>query len=231
MTDISELIERVRAATGPDRELDEAIRFYFDPKGSRYYSESSAYTASIDAALALVERCLPGCGYVIGMGRETPDEPLGACAIYSGLSGDSKELAEEEAPTLPLAILLALLTALQSTHFRTDEMTEVSNNAWPLAGYAPGNYLCICRDCAGQFEGDKRAFRCIECAANTLRIRAEAAEQQVRDMRVGQREAFMLWVRAWAKKRFGVWITHNTAKGAFAEYQESARLLLKEGGE
>jgi hypothetical protein len=59
----------------------------------------------------------------------------------------------------------------------------------------------------------------------------EAAEQQVRDMRAGQREAFTLWIRSWAKKRFGVWITHNTAKGAYAEYQESARLLLKEGGE
>ena len=58
-----------------------------------------------------------------------------------------------------------------------------------------------------------------------------AAEQQVRDMREGQREAFIPWVWAWVKKRFGVWITHNTAKGAFAEYQESARLLLKEDGE
>ena len=126
--DVADLIWRVEKATGPDRDVDWRIAMAFHipepwqhtapwppfaPK-SKFEKSIPVFTGSIDAALALVERCLPGSGYVIGMGRETPDDPLGACAIYSGLSGDSRELAEEEAPTLPLAILLALLTALQS---------------------------------------------------------------------------------------------------------------------
>ena len=37
--------------------------------------------------------------------------------------------------------------------------------AWPLFGYAPGRYLCQCVVCGQQFEGDKRAVNCLECAA------------------------------------------------------------------
>ena len=107
MTDISELIERVKAATGPDRELDEAIRFYFDPKGSRYYSENSAYTASIDAALALVERVLPEHDWILG-------HTNGGLTIHCQLGPDADKMAFGDTPAL--AILLALLTALQSTH-------------------------------------------------------------------------------------------------------------------
>ena len=35
---------------------------------------------------------------------------------------------------------------------------------WPLLGYAPGSYMCRCMTCTKQFEGDKRAFTCLECA-------------------------------------------------------------------
>jgi hypothetical protein len=36
---------------------------------------------------------------------------------------------------------------------------------WPLFGYAPGGYMCRCADCGKQFDGDKRAVQCLECAA------------------------------------------------------------------
>lgn len=36
--------------------------------------------------------------------------------------------------------------------------------AWPLCGYAPGNYFCRCHHCDKQFEGDKRARECLDCA-------------------------------------------------------------------
>jgi len=135
MSDLTELLERVKAATGPDKVLDRDILCIIDgwtyekrgrdrqpwmygakgerrdPPGVGIFGAARP-TSSIDAAVALVERKLPGCGYIIGMGRETPDEPLGACAIYSSLSGEGAELAEEEAPTLPLAVLTALLSAL-----------------------------------------------------------------------------------------------------------------------
>lgn len=43
---------------------------------------------------------------------------------------------------------------------------------WPLAGYVPGNYACKCIDCGKQFDGDKRAIRCLECAAIASKRRA-----------------------------------------------------------
>lgn len=33
-----------------------------------------------------------------------------------------------------------------------------------LGGYAPGNYMCRCAICEGEFTGDKRAFQCWPCA-------------------------------------------------------------------
>jgi hypothetical protein len=33
-----------------------------------------------------------------------------------------------------------------------------------IAGFANGNYVCKCKDCRASFVGDKRAFRCEECA-------------------------------------------------------------------
>lgn len=36
---------------------------------------------------------------------------------------------------------------------------------WPLFGYAPGRYMCRCVECEELFEGDKRAFHCLDCAA------------------------------------------------------------------
>jgi DNA-directed RNA polymerase subunit RPC12/RpoP len=34
-------------------------------------------------------------------------------------------------------------------------------------GWAPGFYLGPCRDCGNEFEGDKRASQCANCAYNT----------------------------------------------------------------
>lgn len=42
--------------------------------------------------------------------------------------------------------------------------SELARNAWPLGGYAPGNYTCKCLDCKVEFTGDKRAIQCLECA-------------------------------------------------------------------
>ena len=72
--EIGELLARVEAAAGPDRELDSSIALlcgwthevnhaedyecWRNPDGKACYLPR--YTASIDAALALVERVLPG---------------------------------------------------------------------------------------------------------------------------------------------------------------------------
>lgn len=46
---------------------------------------------------------------------------------------------------------------------------------WPLAGYAPGDYTCRCIVCERRFDGDKRAYNCLECAASIVKKRALTA--------------------------------------------------------
>jgi hypothetical protein len=40
-------------------------------------------------------------------------------------------------------------------------------------GYAPGGYLGECRDCGSGFIGDKRAWRCCDCALGQVSEDAE----------------------------------------------------------
>jgi hypothetical protein len=40
---------------------------------------------------------------------------------------------------------------------------------YPIGGYAPGNYQCNCTTCNTNFQGDKRAVQCEDCAVNSLR--------------------------------------------------------------
>lgn len=42
--------------------------------------------------------------------------------------------------------------------------TTLFTNYKKIVGYAPGNYYCICGNCAKGFFGDKRAVRCEECS-------------------------------------------------------------------
>lgn len=44
----------------------------------------------------------------------------------------------------------------------------MSENKYPIGGYAPGNYTCICCICKKKFQGDKRAVQCEECATKAI---------------------------------------------------------------
>lgn len=127
-TSIEGLIERLRNATGPDRELDEAIALalcddhFFaqladapEGVGCEMYSfgrhaphSALRVTVSIDAALALVERVLPGRHVAMGTVGEndTPwaclTEPIEPCRDFAADGVD-----------IPNAILMALFTALK----------------------------------------------------------------------------------------------------------------------
>jgi hypothetical protein len=105
LTDLQALLERVKAATGPDRELDRAIDDYFDPM---HIGALRPVTASIDAALALVERRLPRWNWIVS-DRAT-------CVLRPANGKDENrswiQWREANARTPPLAILAALLTAL-----------------------------------------------------------------------------------------------------------------------
>ena len=60
-------------------------------------------------------------------------------------------------------------------------MDRISERTWPLGGYAPGNYLCKCLDCGEQFQGDKRAYQCLPCAAWAEHDRRAEARQAPTD--------------------------------------------------
>jgi hypothetical protein len=125
MSDLASLLEQVRSAKGADRELDwhvadatghesfnTTIQGMWPPfmKGSRADKAVPAYTASIDVALALVERKLPpgwACGF--DRGQKTAIAFVDPHDFEDRIGG-GRYLAK--AQTAPLAILAALLTAL-----------------------------------------------------------------------------------------------------------------------
>jgi hypothetical protein len=145
---LKDLITRVEAATGPDREIDMLLADHlgivaeaFSAQGFRFDSDkvdfgvpffrdpgacggggfawvAPAYTASIDAALALVDRAHPGWRYHI-YSAEVFDAKRPFVRLmqpgWSRLSREQQPFGEgrAEAETLPLAILAALLRSIE----------------------------------------------------------------------------------------------------------------------
>ncbi len=126
---ISELIERVEGATGPDRELDAAICRHTrhtaeQPDGSwletfdggyRHTINPPALTASLDAALALCERVLPEAWP--GFQRNRVTDPARAWSAWLEIFPEGAkdyDTYDFNAPTPALALILAMLQALQA---------------------------------------------------------------------------------------------------------------------
>jgi hypothetical protein len=120
---IEELVGRVEAATGPDRKLDLLIaqtlvpdvvvlRRNDDDTGNEPHTYWE-YTASVDAALALAERLLPGlfC-YEFGWQASALTEVSHDAQLHF-TNGEPPmiETSMADAHTLPLAIILATLRA------------------------------------------------------------------------------------------------------------------------
>lgn len=79
----------------------------FDPIGLAVLIQAPRYTASLDAALALVGEKLPGAGYELF--TQIAGKSYRAAVFNTGNVG-----ADAEAPTMPLAVLIALLKALDA---------------------------------------------------------------------------------------------------------------------
>lgn len=134
------LIERVKAATGADARLDVdlatlsgwkwnvmegALGYWTDPDGDQRGIPN--YTASIDAAIALVERVLPNFRwgvsghslkdgvYADGPHKGKPKYAAGFRAHVTKHSPLRPMSTIADAKTAPLAILAALLHALKET--------------------------------------------------------------------------------------------------------------------
>jgi hypothetical protein len=124
-TQIEGLIERVRAATGPDRETDWRIAQAFDlpepwPESALWppFAPSSKFdkaiphcTASIDAALALVDRVLPGA--LISLTQMLARWQARILVTDPDHPDMVSEDWFEDGETAPLAILSALLQVLK----------------------------------------------------------------------------------------------------------------------
>ena len=136
MTTLTDLLQRLEEATGPDRELDRDILFHFgwtivpfgqsfgerwvDPEGNRtpydpaHWPQSwpMSLTSSIDAALSLVEREIPEAQPTIWI-----NDKWSTCQIYGPFYNDHgtkgfKEFSKCEGKTAPLAILTALVKSV-----------------------------------------------------------------------------------------------------------------------
>lgn len=132
----NDLLERVGAATGPDREIDAEIAWAcleedWSSGPERAVSEPFAhikmlpeYTASLDAALALVERVLPGWLPSVEKRRGLGAPPTGMVSAdiagrsgWEGWTGRVRLTAGiyyfENAPTPAIALLAAMLRAIK----------------------------------------------------------------------------------------------------------------------
>ncbi|TXN80619.1 hypothetical protein [Methylobacterium sp. WL8] len=116
------LLARVKAATGPDPILDRylchalgvapwagtpAEHLGMCMPGSKMAKATPALTASIDAAVALVGRALPGWHWHACSDGYREKLGGGACVFHG-----KDDFASGDAATTPLAICAALLTAL-----------------------------------------------------------------------------------------------------------------------
>lgn len=106
LEDLESLID---GATGPSDRLDREIAAVIE--GSDGNSRIPAYTASVDECIALVKNTLPEWHWHLGHG------PMGIVP-YASMSRDDKDaneiLVQASAPTVPLALLSALVKALNS---------------------------------------------------------------------------------------------------------------------
>lgn len=54
---------------------------------------------------------------------------------------------------------------------------------WPLAGYAPGNYLGKCTECGVRMaDVDKRAIHCFPCAVDAAKVVIERQATALREL-------------------------------------------------
>lgn len=131
MSQLSELRERVEGASGEDRDLDGFIEAFFatgeygevlpakggmvvyrspgpHSPGQGRFEVAEHYTGSIDAALALVERMLPGAEYEI-----TTLYGVAHVTLPLNFTDDLSQSGRRDDGNVPLAILSALLRALE----------------------------------------------------------------------------------------------------------------------
>jgi len=106
---LSALLERVEGATGGDRALDSAIEraCFGDAPITEGWGGTLDYTASVDAALALIGRVKPGMEFHLSTARHRK-----GWSVKTWVSDDKYSGRLLDAPTPALALCAALLAAM-----------------------------------------------------------------------------------------------------------------------
>ena len=131
------LLQRVREAGGPDRELDRAVALHFgwtdyddgmgvmtrmrDPEGVVGAHYAPSFSASLDAAVALVERVRPETHWLIQTSGKIEDHTFDA-EMWSGGKGSGFH----QGATPALALLAALLASLTQEAHDDDPEAHIS---------------------------------------------------------------------------------------------------------
>ena len=108
-TDRVRLGKSIRQATGPDSGIDRAVAALLDGGGED--DAVPPYTSSVDACIALIRRTLPDWHWHVGHGA------MGVVPYASMTRNDENAgpvHVEATASTVPLALLGALIRALES---------------------------------------------------------------------------------------------------------------------
>jgi hypothetical protein len=121
--DLEGLLARVEKATGPDRELDGFIYgalgfqiiqrwggYEWRPEGRGVWRAMPSPTTSLDAALALVERKLPG--WYRWVGDLDPSDPRAVATLAAGRPDQPSYRGYAPHGQYALAVCCALLRAL-----------------------------------------------------------------------------------------------------------------------
>ncbi|GGA99898.1 hypothetical protein GCM10011491_30210 [Brucella endophytica] len=110
------LIERLQAATGPNYELDRLVtevtgypNLYRRPDGI-IPSEATfpAFTADIDAAIALLGLLLPQQPVLIGWGQTPQTRPWARIGLHAPM--------DTTGANIPIALCIAILKAKEASH-------------------------------------------------------------------------------------------------------------------
>jgi len=109
---LSELIERVERAEGPDREIDIAIMRLTDPRSAYLYLPLiPPHTSSLDAIVGLIERELPGAFWSVCRMEDGPFAQVIRVMPDGGYIG---ALTQGGGKTAALALCLSFLRALSA---------------------------------------------------------------------------------------------------------------------
>ena len=117
------LREQISKCIGSDPELDQCIAEVLD--SWRNQSIGANYTSSVDACIALIDTLFPGSHWHIGRGAQGI-MPYATIRFDAGENKDRSKVISANGPTVPLALLGAIVQAKQYQDGESIEFPKIS---------------------------------------------------------------------------------------------------------